>query len=105
MDERALTALELQSLLQGSIKKWEDIVAGTGEDRGSQNCPLCQEFLDNVDCDGCPVAQRAGIGHCENTPYWAFYDAAGGLYKKADTPELKALARVELDFLKSLLPA
>ena len=30
--------------LEGSIKKWEDIVAGKRGDRGSRNCPLCREF-------------------------------------------------------------
>ena len=30
--------------LLGSIEKWERIVAGTGEDRGTLNCPLCTKF-------------------------------------------------------------
>ena len=28
--------------LKGSIKKWESIVKGTGEEHGSKNCPLCK---------------------------------------------------------------
>jgi hypothetical protein len=102
MDERTRKALE------GSITKWEAIVDGTGVDRGSGNCPLCQEFLDgpgttlSTECVGCPVAQNTGQKHCEGTPYrdWWHY-TAGVAY-----PDEKALAfaQAEVDYLKSLLP-
>jgi hypothetical protein len=38
MDEKTLEALK------GSIRKWEAIVDGTGEDDGADNCPLCHMF-------------------------------------------------------------
>ena len=114
MDTEALTALE------GSIKKWEAIVAGTGADHGMENCPLCQEFADNRDpdpegaleCYGCPVSTETRSTSCDNTPYvvWARASAKGegNVYKNqpwlATTPELVTLAQAELDFLKSLLP-
>jgi hypothetical protein len=92
--------------LKGSIKKWEKIAAGKGVDEGPDNCPLCKLFWsENFDCKGCPVSARAGMGGCRGTPYdeWAlaveFKDDL-----KADTPRLKAIARKELRFLRSLLP-
>lgn len=104
MDTRTLTAL------RRSIKKWEDVAAGTGTDRGSTNCALCQEFLvpRNGDhtCSGCPVMVRTGVGYCEATPYieWARGTRAGVDGRRAVDDEQRALARAELDFLRSLLP-
>jgi len=53
MNKRTRTALE------GSIKKWENIVALKGGDNGVVNCPLCQEFYagpeDGESCDACPI--------------------------------------------------
>ncbi len=87
--------------LNGSIKKWEKIVAGTGMDGGPLNCPLCQLFFWNTDCEGCPVMKRTGNWCCEGTPYDEWLDATTGL---AEPPRLKAIARKELRFLRSLLP-
>lgn len=98
MNERTLTALK------GSIAKWEAIVAGTGEDKCSNNCPLCQ--MCGRDCIGCPVMDKTGREGCANTP-WEKWDAEFGFYsdkRMADTPERKRLAQAELDFLRSLLP-
>lgn len=114
MDKRTLTALE------GSIKKWERIAAGEESDHGIDNCPLCEEFLDEADpehdgvgeCYGCPVAIAAKATSCENTPYsaWAHESNTkeGGGYNpqpwKADTEKKRELAKAELTFLKTLLP-
>jgi len=112
MDETTLTAL------QGSIKKWEAIVAGTGGDAGVENCPLCAAFADAEDedpegwleCYGCPVAHTVGQTSCGGTPYvqWAngvrAHEKTAAYPWKATTPELVALAQAELDFLTSLLP-
>jgi hypothetical protein len=94
MDDRTREALE------GSIRKWEAIVAGTGEDLGAINCPLCAEFYDREDtdsdekthCRGCPVHERTGQEHCDGPPY-DWYDGS------------REAAREELEFLKSLRPA
>lgn len=89
--------------LQGSIRKWEAIVAGTGEDKGCANCPLCQRFL-RTDCatnDGeefCPVAMKTKTNSCYGSPYEAWVNS---LQKgKSDI----RFAQAELDFLKSILP-
>lgn len=113
MDAKTLTAL------QGSIKKWEAIVAGKGADRGAKNCPLCAAFINEVDhdedgnawgCAGCPVRDRTGQPDCDGSPYtdWCVASADGiNLNRfpfRATTPELVTLAQAELDFLRSLLP-
>lgn len=98
MDNRTLIALK------GSIAKWEAIVAGTGEDHGSVNCPLCTEFIDK-DCKDCPIKQATKAIWCGKTPYMAFArEAYMQRTSRATTPELVALAQAELDFLRSLLP-
>ena len=104
---------ETLEALQGSIEKWRDIVAGTGEDRRCNNCTLCHKFNDEycttADGEVCPVAIAAGCDGCDNTP-WVDWHAAqckadrSHKNRKADTDELRALAQAELDFLISLLP-
>ena len=110
MNKKTLTAL------RGSVKKWEKIVAGTGEDLRTENCPLCvmfynetsEEFPDN--CAGCPVSAKVGRACCEGTPYddvWIDSLPRGkdGTYQtKAVTPAQIVAAKKELAFLKSLLP-
>lgn len=103
MDEKTLTAL------QGSIKKWEEIVAGTATDEGEDNCPLCQLFLWQAKqawCTGCPVAEHAKEPGCNGTPYrtWADHHVKNGNAFKVSDEETKGLAQAELDFLRSLLP-
>lgn len=110
MDSRTLTAL------QGSIKKWEAIVTGDGADEGAENCPLCAEFQDNWDeetqqnCAGCPVSAKTGLAYCSRSPYEEWTKAGedqrtpDSCTMRATTPELVALAQVELDFLRGLLP-
>lgn len=98
MDDKTLAAL------RGSIVKWEAIVAGTGEDHGADNCPLCRMFLYSDDglCSGCPVADRTGEIGCAGSPYeaWDETNIRGTVKTEAD----RALAQAELDFLRSLLP-
>lgn len=90
MPEKTLKAL------RGSIKKWEGIVAGTEEDHGEDNCPLCKLFL-RKNCDGCPVFDRTGSEGCYDTPYRE-------TLKAVSKEEYNRHALAELDFLRSLLP-
>lgn len=93
---------ETLEALQGSIKKWELVVAGTGENRGCDNCPLCERFSGDycvsADDEKCPVAIKTGCTECVNTPY---YECKWGFSTK---PEDVAAAQAELDFLRGLLP-
>jgi len=90
--------------LEGSIKKWKKIVAGTEKDKSTTNCPLCQEFKN---CKGCPVNLKTHSS-CEDSPYdkWVDHQDTFHLEKddKVHCPTCKKLAQEELNFLKSLLP-
>lgn len=91
--------------LKGSIAKWEKIVAGTGVDDGTDNCPLCKLFY-GLGCMGCPVAIKSGRDTCKKTPYGGWMLATFGQEwprRVIDAGQKKA-ARAELRFLKSLLP-
>jgi hypothetical protein len=100
MTPKTLTAL------QGSIAKWEAILAGTAQDEGTNNCPLCLVFWRN-DCRGCPVRERTGQTLCEGSPYdaWAsHWNEHPAIAWTASDPETRRLAVAELEFLTSLLP-
>jgi hypothetical protein len=127
MDAKTLTALK------GSIEKWKGIVAGTEEDKGRLNCPLCHLFNPiqgkSKHCEGCPVMEQSGERGCCGTPYEKWDDYWYNVAQDMDneTPEetkleflinfifswfstsnsrntLFGLARAELKFLRSLLP-
>ena len=102
----------IRHAIEGSVKKWENILAGTGLDKGVENCPLCKVFhsrTSKVFCEGCPVALKTGKRFCDDSPYekWAYhqYDAHSHEYDGGmKCKECARLARVELKFLKRLLP-
>lgn len=95
MDAKTLAALD------GSIKKWEAIVAGTGIDAGPMNCPLCRLFF-YKGCFGCPVSNKTQQDGCSGSPYEEYYDLRGG---ECTNEELRDAAKKEVDFLKSLKPS
>lgn len=102
-----LTNAEVREALQGSIQKWERIVAGKGGDRGTDNCPLCQVFLVTVGemCGGCPVSVYTGLTSCRATPYdeWARCPGFPSRYNTyAETPRQIRAAKAMLCFLKNL---
>jgi hypothetical protein len=99
--------------LEGSIKKWRAILEGTGEDKGTQNCPLCIAFFNAlgslVCCNGCPVASRRARVACRLTPYekWCEHQRRCHLTEEAliiHCPTCTKLAKAEVAFLVSLLP-
>src|SRR5690349_9315324 len=88
--------------LEGSIRKWRGILAGTTADDGVTNCPLCAEFYSiSLGCHGCPVSAATGHSFCRGSPYekWEDQNSSRAMNKK-----LRALAKAELDFLISLRP-
>ncbi len=107
---------ETEAALDGSIAKWEGIVAGTVKDHGVANCLLCQRFMDVEDedgdgelqcCGGCPVRVKTNASCCDGSPYeqWAKYQIAGGFDRipfSVFDAESRRLAQAELDFLRSL---
>lgn len=99
--------------LEESIEHWERLASGNrrpGEYIGSVYCALCTKFI-HAGCVGCPVYARTGHAECATTPYGAVsghVPAAGlrvaGLPEVYKGEEFKRLAKLELDFLCSLLP-
>lgn len=102
--------------LEGSIRKWEGIVANGKTDDGP--CDLCDLFADPENlpdagwCVGCPVMARTGQANCEGSPYWAWrrlfingpddevWD--NSFPRRARTEEQATAAQAELEFLRSL---
>ncbi len=102
---------ETLEALKKSILKWKRIVLSTkGLDEGVDNCSLCQMFVTNRRCEGCPVAVKSGQS-CTNSPYdeWSNHqhvDHPGGPedHRVPGCKECMRLAKKELAFLESLLP-
>ena len=101
--------------LKNSIKKWERITNGKGQDDGGYNCSLCQRFK-QTECtyndEQCPVTIKTGKVQCEKSPYIAWQNHQESVHKINCHPHriqsgckgcVKA-AKKEVDFLKSLLP-
>ena len=99
MDAKTLAALK------GSIETWERRAKGEDIGAGIKNCPLCLIFhsfcrMDGVKrCSGCPVKERTGKSYCKGTPYQVFMDIAYD-----DIKAEMAAAKIEVEFLKSLVP-
>ena len=88
--------------LLGSIEKWKGIVAGTEEDLGAINCPLCTMFLTTKRCRGCPVYEATGWPGCVASPYMDYMRHARSIPGASERKQ--AAAEAELAFLQSLLP-
>ncbi len=93
--------------LDGSIKKWNDIVNNDGEDDGITNCPLCKVFKSD-ECTNCPVREKTKQSGCMGSPYSEFYDHHTTQHikypRRIECKTCKTLAKKELAFLKSLKP-
>jgi hypothetical protein len=83
--------------LRDSIAHWERIAANTrrqNETIFSENCPLCDRFL-NLHCIDCPVES------CRKGSPWYSVADANKLHGK-NSPEFFAAARAMLAFLRQL---
>lgn len=109
-------APETLKALQGSIAKWERVVAEGKDGTNWMDCPLCGLFY-NKNCIGCPVRERTGMGLCSGSPFDEYADLLLCLSEELSEedepgeadfgkhPGVIAAAKTELDFLKSLLPS
>lgn len=108
-DKQRITAL------RESVEKWDKIVSGTGADWGMRNCSLCHTYRavsdeDGEHCAGCPVREATGETYCRNTPYEVYarmpdehFKFVNGEGWYAVTDRAKEVAKMEADFLRSLL--
>lgn len=77
---------EVHNALSRSISKWIDIVAGTGVDKGTKDCALCQLFIiPNGSCVGCPIEKKTGNHGCHFYEYTTWCNIA----KKTKNGNLK----------------
>lgn len=98
--DSSMDAYTLEAL-QGSIKKWETVVAKGTDGTRWVDCPLCIAFFDHS-CRGCPVRERSGRTLCRGTPFTQYEEARSLLAKRG--ADLLPFAQAELAFLKALLP-
>ena len=97
--------------LEGSIRKWEAVVEGSGADEGGSNCPLCvlaDSRNEDGGCAGCPVFEATGEEECGDTPFFLWRGVAkasrhGRTFVVHDSAS-RAAAQAERDFLVSLRP-
>ena len=104
---------ETLTALKESIAHWERMESGTSSDLEAPNgdhCALCHKFCalyeegddEREDCVGCPIKEHTNESGCNGTP---FYDARDAWHAYGESsPEFKAAARIQIAFLKSLLP-
>ena len=100
--------------LKKSIKKWEKVVDGSGEDDGSENCALCKRF-DAETCvlygEQCPIRKKTRRKGCAGTPFITWQNHQDYDHEESFPYAIQlgckkcvVLAKKELNFLKSLLP-
>jgi len=95
--------------INGSIKKWEAIVDGTGHDLQGENCPLCAEFGGLTRCHGCPIKEKTSHKQCRTTPYADFIYHWSDAHKdycngprRVVCRTCQSHAQAEVDFLVAL---
>lgn len=106
MNKKTLLALE------ASIEHWrENEVAETVDkvEVYGRSCALCRMFsLKNDNCTGCPVADRTGYQFCFRSPWDSARNAFSVWCRNPESiaarDAFRAAARVEREFLESLLP-
>jgi len=96
MKNKPLSKRQMKAL-DGSIKKWEKIVGGTGVDEGAINCPCCQKYFANY-CNFCPIAIYVDNTECYETPYEAYVSVFNDVFNEKS----KRLAQAELGFLREV---
>ena len=84
---------ETKIAVEGSIKKWQNIVDGTGVDEQAKNCPLCLMLADGTNCQGTPYID------------WGDHQLQHGHINAVmkGCPICLELAKAELEFLRGLL--
>lgn len=95
-------------LLKRSIEKWERIINREDVDHGADDCALCLVYNSDDShfphCGGCPVAEKAGISGCRNTPYNIFckLESDTPLHEPCPSEEKKAAEDMR-DYLIEIL--
>ncbi len=109
--------LKDDAALEKSIVKWLEIAIGVGEDRGGDNCALCQRhkgFLNYTHCESCAVMKESGARGCNDTPFreWVAHHVekhekgrktdGRQIHRRVECYECKQISLREVNYLKSL---
>jgi hypothetical protein len=111
-------SLEDRKLVHESIEHWirmrgmtcKELMEATYKDRPfSDGCPLCKKYLDE-NCRECPVAKKAKLPHCKNTPWSDAHKVWWNMKKAWNLEEVTSdmqpwfdACNAEIAFLYSLL--
>jgi len=86
--------------VEASIEKWRKnsrVRKIESARMGPDECPLCQIYLDDHRCKGCPVMKKTKIRFCQGTPYQGALEA-----RFLGVKAFRKAAKRELEFLESL---
>lgn len=97
-----------RSHLRASILKWEAIAYSGAVDDGTEDCKLCDMYLQSSHlhdkCHSCPVHAYSGKILCQDTPYDDWVAHFGTVAPRCVNDDKQKKAAVsELQFLKQLL--
>lgn len=88
---------ETRAALDASIEHWrrdnERALTADAARIGSGHCALCDLFWSRM-CSGCPVYERTGKTHCEDSPYDEIVSALARWLNAEDAARLSALGYV-----------
>ena len=98
--------MNLISIMEASVRKWNRILDGKGSDGGVLDCPPCRIFYLLV-CVGCPIAGYSGKKFCRETPYGPWYhhqvNDHGHMFRKIYCPECTKLATAMRDYMQEIV--
>ncbi len=94
-----------------TLVMWLKISRGLIRDKGSAQNPLCELFIKNVDCEGCPIKNKTRQSQCMGTPYpnWLKHHEFVHPAKtrrfgyQVECAECKEIARDMFDFFLDML--
>uniref|UniRef100_A0A7C4MMM6 Uncharacterized protein n=1 Tax=Desulfatirhabdium butyrativorans TaxID=340467 RepID=A0A7C4MMM6_9BACT len=93
-------------IMEASVRKWEDIIAGKSSDGGVLDCPPCRIFY-FFRCMGCPIANYTGHKFCVGSPYpdwyWHHIEAHDKVFRRIYCPTCLKYAEAMRDFMKEIV--
>ncbi|MGD9971819.1 MAG: hypothetical protein AB7S77_02035 [Desulfatirhabdiaceae bacterium] len=94
------------SIMEASVRKWDDIIAEGQSDGGVLDCPPCRIFY-ILRCFGCPIAEYTGKKFCVGSPYpdwyWHQIEAHDKFRRRIYCPECLKYAQQMRDFMADIV--
>jgi hypothetical protein len=97
------SATQRRLIVESITQKWLPILAGHGQDQGTQDCKLCARYY-ATGCRNCPIRQWTGRHSCRGTPYDTWHSLFVKAYftRKIDKQPQVALQQKSLGVLEAL---